>query len=97
MATKRIKVEVITILGTPDNYTTRFYDAFASSRILNEGETFEQIVEEEVLSLIEGCNFSGHTKDIKWIGDTCAEIRFEDNEFTVEFSLNTQNVTLNID
>ena len=50
MATKTIKIEVITILGTPDNYTTRFYDAFASSRILNEGETFEQIVEEEVLS-----------------------------------------------
>lgn len=97
MAIKTIKIEVITILGTPDNYTTRFYDAFASSRILNEGETFEQIVEEEVLSLIEGCDFSGHTKDIKWIGDICAEIRFEDNEFTVEFSLNTQYVTVNID
>lgn len=97
MALKKIKLQVINILGTPDLYITRFCDSFSSSRILNEGETFDKVVEEEVASLIENGGFDENIKDIEWIGKTDALIRFEENEFTVEFSLTTHYVTINID
>ena len=96
MALKGIKLQVINILGTPDMYITRFCDSFSSSRILNEGETFNKIVEKEVAYLIEN-GFEGRIEDIEWVDDTDASIRFEENEFTVEFSLTTHYVTINID
>lgn len=96
MALKGIKLQVINILGTPDMYITRFCDSFSSSRILNEGETFNKVVEKEVSYLIEN-GFEGHIEDIEWVDETDASIRFEENEFTVEFSLTTHYVTINID
>ena len=96
MALKRIKLQVINILGTPDMYITRFCDSFSSSRILNEGETFNKVVEKEVSYLIE-TGFEGRIEDIEWVDETDASIRFEENEFTVEFSLTTHYVTINID
>ena len=96
MALKGIKLQVINILGTPDNYITRFCDSFSSSRILNEGETFNKVVEKEVAYLIEN-GFEGRIEDIEWVDETDASIRFEENEFTVEFSLTTHYVTINID
>ena len=96
MALKGIKLQVINILGTPDMYITRFCDSFSSSRILNEGETFDKVVKEEVEYLIEN-GFEGRIEDIEWIDETDASIRFEENEFTVEFSLTTHYVTINID
>lgn len=96
MALKGIKLQVINILGTPDMYITRFCDSFSSSRILNEGETFNKVVEKEVAYLIE-TGFEGHIEDIEWVDETDASIRFEENEFTVEFSLTTHYVTINID
>ena len=96
MALKGIKLQVINILGTPDMYITRFCDSFSSSRILNEGETFNKVVEKEVSYLIEN-GFEGRIEDIEWVDDTDASIRFEENEFTVEFSLTTHYVTINID
>ena len=96
MALKGIKLQVINILGTPDMYITRFCDSFSSSRILNEGETFNKVVEKEVAYLIEtGCE--GRIEDIEWVDETDASIRFEENEFTVEFSLTVHYVTINID
>lgn len=94
MELKRIKLQVINILGTHDNYVT---DCFSSSRVLGVGETFDKVVEEEVASLIEENAFNGSTKDIEWIDDTNAAMRFEGNEYSVVFSLTTQYVTLNID
>ena len=96
MALKGIKLQVINILGTPDMYITRFCDSFSSSRILNEGETFNKVVEKEVSYLIEN-GFEGRIEDIEWIDETDASIRFEENEFTVEFSLTVHYVTINID
>ena len=96
MALKGIKLQVIHILGTPDMYITRFCDSFSSSRILNEGETFNKVVEKEVSYLIEN-GFEGRIEDIEWVDETDASIRFEENEFTVEFSLTTHYVTINID
>ena len=96
MALKGIKLQVINILGTPDMYITRFCDSFSSSRILNEGETFNKVVEKEVAYLIEN-GFEGRIEDIEWVDETDASIRFEENEFTVEFSLTTHYVTINID
>ena len=96
MALKGIKLQVINILGTPDMYITRFCDSFSSSRILNEGETFNKVVEKEVAYRIE-TGFEGHIEDIEWVDETDASIRFEENEFTVEFSLTTHYVTINID
>ena len=96
MALKGIKLQVINILGTPDMYITRFCDSFSSSRILNEGETFNKVVEKEVAYLIEN-GFGGRIEDIEWVDETDASIRFEENEFTVEFSLTTHYVTINID
>ena len=96
MALKRIKLQVINILGAPDMYVTRFCDNFSSTRILNEGETFDKVVKEEVASLIVN-GFEGHIEDIEWIDETNASIRFDDNEFTVKFSLTTHYATLNID
>ena len=96
MALKGIKLQVINILGTPDMYITRFCDSFSSSRILNEGETFNKVVEKEVTYLIEN-GFEGRIEDIEWIDETDASIRFEENEFTVEFSLTVHYVTINID
>ena len=96
MALKGIKLQVINILGTPDMYITRFCDSFSSSRILNEGETFNKVVEKEVSYLIEN-GFEGRIEDIEWVDETDASIRFEENEFTVEFSLTTHYVTINID
>ena len=96
MALKGIKLQVINILGTPDMYITRFCDSFSSSRILNEGETFNKVVEKEVSYLIE-TGFEGRIEDIEWVDETDASIRFEENEFTVEFSLTTHYVTINID
>ena len=96
MALKGIKLQVINILGTPDMYITRFCDSFSSSRILNEGETFNKVVEKEVSYLIE-TGFEGRIEDIEWIDETDASIRFEENEFTVEFSLTAHYVTINID
>ena len=97
MALKRIKLQVINILGTPDMYITRFCDSFSSSRILNEGDTFDTVVKEEVSDLIVNGGFEGNIEDIEWIDETDASIRFKDNEFTVEFSLTTHYVTINID
>ena len=97
MALKRIKLQVINILGTPDMYITRFCDSFSSSRILNEGETFDKVVKEEVSDLIVNGGFEGHIEDIEWIDETNALIRFDDNEFTVKFSLTVHYVTINID
>ena len=96
MALKGIKLQVINILGTPDMYITRFCDSFSSSRILNEGETFNKVVEKEVAYLIEN-GFEGRIEDIEWVDETDASIRFEENEFTVEFSLTVHYVTINID
>ena len=96
MALKGIKLQVINILGTPDMYITRFCDSFSSSRILNEGETFNKVVDKEVSYLIE-TGFEGRIEDIEWIDETDASIRFEENEFTVEFSLTAHYVTINID
>ena len=96
MALKGIKLQVINILGTPDMYITRFCDSFSSSRILNEGETFNKVVEKEVSYLIEN-GFEGRIEDIEWIDETDASIRFEENEFTVEFTLTVHYVTINID
>lgn len=96
MSLKGIKLQVINILGTPDMYITRFCDSFSSSRILNEGETFNKVVEKEVAYLIEN-GFEGRIEDIEWVDETDASIRFEENEFTVEFSLTTHYVTINID
>ena len=96
MVLKGIKLQVINILGTPDMYITRFCDSFSSSRILNEGETFNKVVEKEVGYLIEN-GFEGRIEDIEWVDETDASIRFEENEFTVEFSLTTHYVTINID
>ena len=96
MALKGIKLQVINIFGTPDMYITRFCDSFSSSRILNEGETFNKVVEKEVSYLIEN-GFEGRIEDIEWVDETDASIRFEENEFTVEFSLTTHYVTINID
>ena len=96
MALKRIKLQVINIFGTPDMYITRFCDSFSSSCILNEGETFNKIVEKEVAYLIE-IGFEGRIEDIEWVDETDASIRFEENEFTVEFSLTVHYVTINID
>ena len=96
MALKGIKLQVINILGTPDMYITRFCDSFSSSRILNEGETFNKIVEKEVSYLIEN-GFEGRIEDIEWVDETDASIRFEENEFTVKFSLTVHYVTINID
>lgn len=96
MALKGIKLQVINILGTPDMYITRFCDSFSSSRILNEGETFNKVVEKEVAYLIE-TGFEGRIEDIEWVDETDASIRFEENEFTVEFSLIVHYVTINID
>ena len=96
MALKGIKLQVINILGTPDMYITRFCDSFSSSRILNEGETFNKVVEKEVAYLIE-YGFEGRIEDIEWVDETDASIRFAENEFTVEFSLTTHYVTINID
>ena len=96
MALKGIKLQVINILGTPDVYITRFCDSFSSSRILNEGETFNKVVEKEVGYLIEN-GFEGRIEDIEWVDETDASIRFEENEFTVEFSLTVHYVTINID
>ena len=96
MTLKGIKLQVINILGTPDMYITRFCDSFSSSRILNEGETFNKVVEKEVAYLIEN-GFEGRIEDIEWVDETDASIRFEENEFTVEFSLTTHYVTINID
>ena len=96
MALKGIKLQVINILGTPDMYITRFCDSFSSSRILNEGETFNKVVEKEVAYLIDN-GFEGRIEDIEWGDETDASIRFEENEFTVEFSLTTHYVTINID
>ena len=96
MALKGIKLQVINILGTPDMYITRFCDSFSSSRILNEGETFNKVVEKEVSYLIEN-GFEGRIEDIEWVDETDASIRFEENEFTVEFSLTVHYVTINID
>ena len=96
MTLKGIKLQVINILGTPDMYITRFCDSFSSSRILNEGETFNKVVEKEVAYLIEN-GFEGRIEDIEWVDETDASIRFEENEFTVEFRLTTHYVTINID
>lgn len=96
MALKGIKLQAINILGTPDMYITRFCDSFSSSRILNEGETFNKVVEKEVAYLIE-TGFEGHIEDIEWVDETDASIRFEENEFTVEFTLTVHYVTINID
>ena len=96
MTLKGIKLQVINILGTPDMYITRFCDSFSSSRILNEGETFNKVVEKEVAYLIDN-GFEGRIEDIEWVDETDASIRFEENEFTVEFSLTTHYVTINID
>lgn len=96
MALKGIKLQVINILGTPDMYITRFCDSFSSSRILNEGETFNKVVEKEVTYLIE-TGFEGRIEDIEWVDETDASIRFEENEFTVEFTLTVHYVTINID
>ena len=96
MALKGIKLQVINILGTPDMYITRFCDSFSSSRILNEGETFNKVVEKEVSYLIEN-GFEGRIEDIEWVDETDASIRFEENEFTVEFTLTVHYVTINID
>ena len=96
MALKGIKLQVINILGTPDMYITRFCDSFSSSRILNEGETFNKVVEKEVAYLIEN-GFEGRIEDIEWVDETDASIRFEENEFTVEFTLTVHYVTINID
>ena len=96
MALKGIKLQVINILGTPDMYITRFCDSFFSSRILNEGETFNKVVEKEVAYLIEN-GFEGRIEDIEWVDETDASIRFEENEFTVEFTLTVHYVTINID
>ena len=96
MALKGIKLQVINILGTPDMYITRFCDSFSSSRILNEGETFNKVVEKEVTYLIEN-GFEGSIEDIEWVDETDASIRFEENEFTVKFSLTVHYVTINID
>ena len=96
MALKGIKLQVINILGTPDMYITRFCDSFSSSRILNEGETFNKVVEKEVSYLIEN-GFEGRIEDIEWVDETDASIRFEENEFTVKFSLTVHYVTINID
>ena len=93
MALKRIELQVINILGTHDTYVG---NCFSSSRVLSSGETFEDVVEEEVLSLIENGGFDGHIRDIEWIDDTTASIRFK-NEYSVLFSLTTQDVSLNID
>ena len=93
MALKRIKLQVINILGTHDMY---FCDNFSSTRILNDGETFDKVVKEEVEYLIEN-GFEGRIEDIEWIDETDASIRFEENEFTVEFSLTAHYVTINID
>lgn len=94
MELKRIKLQVVDILGTHDTYVT---DCFSSSHVLSTGETFDKVVEDEVASLIEENAFNGSIKDIEWIDDTNAAMRFEDNEYTVVFSLTTQYVTLNID
>ena len=96
MALKGIKLQVINILGTPDMYITRFCDSFSSSRILNEGESFNKIVEKEVSYLIEN-GFEGRIEDIEWVDETDASIRFAENEFTVKFSLTVHYVTINID
>ena len=96
MALKGIKLQVINILGTPDMYITRFCDSFSSSRILNEGETFNKVVEKEVSYLIDN-GFEGRIEDIEWVDETDASIRFEENEFTVEFTLTVHYVTINID
>ena len=96
MALKGIKLQVINILGTPDMYITRFCDSFSSSCILNEGETFNKVVEKEVAYLIEN-GFEGRIEDIEWVDETDASIRFEENEFTVEFTLTVHYVTINID
>lgn len=93
MALQKIKLHVVDILATHDTHVT---DCFSSSRVLSEGETFDKVVEEEVYSLIEENGFDGHIKDIEWVDDTNAAIRFEHNEYTVVFSLTTQYVTLNI-
>ena len=63
---------------------------------MNEGETFNKVVEKEVSYLIEN-GFEGRIEDIEWIDETDASIRFEENEFTVEFSLTVHYVTINID
>ena len=85
MALQKIKLHVVDILATHDTYVT---DCFSSSRVLSEGETFDKVVEEEVYSLIEENGFDGHIKDIEWVDDTNAAIRFEHNEYTIlRFSL----------
>lgn len=93
MEIKRVKVQVIDILGTHD---THISECFSSSRVLWAGETFEKAVEEEVAALIEEFNFDGHIKDIEWIDETNASIRFEEDEYTVLFSLTTHYAKLNI-
>lgn len=93
MALQKIKIQAIYILATHDTYVT---DCFVSSHILNEGETFDKVVKDEVAALIEENGFDGHINDIEWIGDTEAVIRFERNEFTVTFNLTTHYVTVNI-
>ena len=95
MALKRIKLQVINILGTYDLYVTRFHDNFSSIRIMNEGDTFDKVVKEEVTYLIMK-GFKGHIEDIEWIDKTNVSIRFDENEFTVKFSLTTHYTTLNI-
>ena len=63
---------------------------------MNEGDSFNKVVEKEVSYLIEN-GFEGRIEDIEWIDETDASIRFEENEFTVEFSLTVHYVTINID
>lgn len=97
MTLRRIKLQIIEILGTHDNYGTRFKDCFSLSHVLSEGESFDKVVEEKISFLIEENGFEGHVKDIVWIDDTNASIRFDKNEYTVLCSLKTQYVTINID
>lgn len=95
MSLQQIKLQVIDILGTHDTYVS---DCFSSSHVLSEGETFKSAVEEDVASLIEENGFEGCVEDIEWFNNnTTASIRFDENEYTVVYSLTTQYVTINID
>lgn len=94
MALQKIKLQIVDVLGTHDNYVS---DCFSSPHVLSEGETFEKFVEEDVAFLIEENGFDGHIDDIEWFDDANASIRFEENDFTVSYSMTSQYVTINID
>lgn len=94
MALQKIKLQIVNILGTHDTYVS---DEFSSSHVLSEGETFNKFVKEDVAFIIKENGFDSQIENIEWFDNANASIRFEENEFTVSYSMSSQYVTISID